>query len=62
MKTRECNKFEIHEPWSPIDVPANVTLEATYYLGSENVPGNYVRMNAYHGNTKQGESDKSLKI
>ena len=57
VRTRECEKFPLTEPWRPVEVPANTTLEATYYLGSENVPGNYVRMNAYHGNTERGVSN-----
>ncbi|XP_065919767.1 mammalian ependymin-related protein 1-like [Dysidea avara] len=54
LKTRECEKFPLTEPWHPTEVPENTTLDGTYYLGSTSVPNNYVEMNFYHGYTDRG--------
>ncbi|XP_065919762.1 mammalian ependymin-related protein 1-like [Dysidea avara] len=54
LKTRECEKFPLHEPWRPVEVPVNTTLENTFYLGSVDAANNYVKMNAYHGYTDRG--------
>ena len=56
LKTRECEKFPLHEPWRPVEVPVNTTLENTFYLGSVDAANNYVKMNAYHGYTDRGKA------
>ena len=55
LNTRECEKFPLYEEWRPVGVPANTTLENSFYLGSPDVANNYVRMNTYHGNTDRGK-------
>ena len=56
LRTRVCEKFVLSEPWMPYEVPANATLDNTFYLGSAGVAGNSVEMNYYSGNTERGKN------
>ena len=53
LRTRECEKFVLTEPFHYIEVPPNTTLDATYFLGSPEVAGNYVEMHFYSGDTER---------
>ena len=55
LRTRECEKFVLTEPFHYIEVPTNTTLDATYYLGSPEVAGNSVEMHFYSGDTERGK-------
>ena len=56
MRTRECEKFPLTEPWHTIEVPENCSLDSTYYLGSPSAGvNNYVEMNYYSGYTERGK-------
>ena len=56
LRTRVCEKFVLSEPWVPYEVPANTTLDYTYYLGSAGVAGNSVEMNFFSGDTERGKN------
>jgi len=62
LRTRECEKFPLTEPWRPTEVPDNTTLDGTYYLGSTSVPNNYVEVNFYEGYTDRGEYTVILNV
>lgn len=55
LRTRECEKFVLTEPFHYIEVPTNATLDATYYLGSSGVAGNSVEMHFYSAYTERGK-------
>ena len=59
LRTRECEKFQLTEKFRPIEVPANTTLDDTFYLGAKVVPENNVEMNSYSGNTLEGSYDSN---
>jgi len=50
----KCEKFQLLYKFHFVEVPANTTLESTYYLGAKGVPNNNVEMNFYAGQTPRG--------
>jgi len=54
LRTRECEKFQLSEKFRPVEVPANATLDSTFYLGAKVVPNNNLEMNSYSGHTPEG--------
>lgn len=58
LRTRECEKFPLTEPFRPVEVPSNTTLDGTYYLGSTSAGvDNFVEMNYYSGYTDRGKKN-----
>jgi len=55
VRTRECERFVLSEPFPYVEVPQNATLDYTYYLGSSAIPGNFVEMNYFSDENERGK-------
>lgn len=60
LRTRECERFPLQEPFPYVEVPTNATLDYTFYLGSSAIPGNFVEMNYYSAYTERGKCHDNI--
>ena len=54
LRTRQCEKFTLTEPFRPIEVPENATSRGAAYVGSSSVSGAGVLVDIFVGDTPRG--------
>ncbi len=56
LKTKECEKFTLNEPFREVGVPLGARLEGELEIGTAAFPGAGVRVQVYEAETPRGEN------